>query len=77
MEKETFIQDLRQQFINPEAIDLTFDSEFRNAEDYDSLTGMTIMVMLQDKYKVVLSLEEYKAQKTVGELYNIVLKKAK
>lgn len=72
MDKEIFVQNVRQQFIDSDEIELSFDSDFRKVESYDSLTGMTIMVMLKDEYGVALTEDEYKAQKTISDLYNIV-----
>jgi len=75
MEEEKFIENVRQQFIDPEEIQLNMNSEFRKNESYDSLTGMTIMVMLKDEYNVDISEEEYRAKKTVQELFDFVLLK--
>ena len=75
MEKEIFVSNVRQQFIDAEEIVLEMSTEFRQLDSYDSLTGMTIMVMLKDEYGVDISESDYRAKKTVQELYEYVLAK--
>jgi len=73
MDKEIFLHNVRQQFIDPDDIELSFDSDFRKIESYDSLTGMTILVMLKDDFGVDITEAEYKTKITVGDLYEFVL----
>lgn len=73
MDKEIFLQNVRQQFIDPDEIELSFDSDFRKIESYDSLTGMTILVMLKDDFGVDITEAEYKTKITVGDLYEYAL----
>ncbi len=73
MDKEFFLLKVRQQFIDSDDIELSFDSNFREIESYDSLTGMTIIVMLKDDFGVDITEAEYKAKITVGDLYEHVL----
>ncbi|GAA3736203.1 hypothetical protein GCM10022422_19090 [Flavobacterium ginsengisoli] len=75
MEKEIFVSNVRQQFIDAEEIVLEMSTEFRQLDSYDSLTGMTIMVMIKDEYGVDISESDYRAKKTVQELYEYVLAK--
>lgn len=73
MDKEIFLHNVSQQFIDPDEIELSFDSDFRKIESYDSLTGMTILVMLKDDFGVDITEAEYKTKITVGDLYEYVL----
>ena len=73
MNKDEFIENVRQQFVDAEELTLTMDSQFRNFETYDSLTGMTIMVMLEDEYSVNISDSDFSSKKTVNDLYEYVL----
>ncbi len=72
MEKEKFIENVKNQFVEPEEITLNMDSNFRDFESYDSLTGMTIIVMLKDEYNVDISDQEYISKKTVQDLFDFV-----
>ncbi|MCX6226036.1 MAG: acyl carrier protein [Bacteroidia bacterium] len=73
MEESAFIENVKNQFIDSNEIELTIDSDFRKIESYDSLTGMTIIVMLKDEYGVDISETDYKSKKTVRELYDYVI----
>jgi len=75
METTTFVEKVRQQFIDGDDIDLSITSEFRQIDSYDSLTGMTILVMIKDEYGVEISDNEYRSCKTLNELFGIVKSK--
>ena len=79
MEIETFINNIKDQFIDPDfenqQITLDINTEFKKIDSYDSLTAMTIVVMLKDEYNVEISEEEYRSMKTVQDLYNFVSSK--
>ena len=75
METTKFIENLKRQYIDVGDIELTLDSEFRQIGTYDSLTGMTIIVMIKDEYNVDITDSEYRAQKTIKELYELILSK--
>ena len=72
MNTETFINNVRQQFMDPEEVTLEMTSEFRQIGSYDSLTGMTIMVMIKDEYGIDISEADYRSKKTIQELYDFV-----
>ena len=72
MDKQEFVENVKSQFIDAEDISLTLNTDFRQIESYDSLTGMTIMVMIKDVYGIDLSDSEYKSQKTVENLFDLV-----
>lgn len=75
MDKSTFVENVKAQFLEPEEVSLAMSSNFRDVDSYDSLTGMTIMVMLKDEYGVDISDEEYRSKKTVQDLYDFVVSK--
>ena len=72
MNKPEFIENVKAQFVDADNITLTMDTDFRQIESYDSLTGMTILVMIKDIYGVDLSDAEYKSRKTVKDLFDLV-----
>lgn len=72
MEKLKFIADIRNQFENPEKVQIDFETIFRNIDDYDSLTGMSILVILKDEYGVDIPDDQYRRLATVEDLYNYV-----
>lgn len=75
MDKQEFLENVKKQFVDAEDIALTLNMDFRQIESYDSLIGMTIIVMIKDMYGVDLSSSEYKSQKTIEDLFNLVRSK--
>lgn len=75
MNIQEFIENVKKQFIDTKDIPLTLDMDFRKIESYDSLTGMTILVMIKEIYGIDLSESEYNAQKTVEALFDLVKSK--
>ncbi len=72
MELDLFLKNVSDQFLKLEK-PMNFDSNFRDFDAYDSLTGMTIMVMIMDEYGVDIKESQYRSQITIKDLYNFVL----
>jgi len=71
MDREIFLQKVIAQFVDLDKI-LSFESNFRENNSYDSLTGMTIMVMIKDDYGIDITENEYRSKKSIAELYDFV-----
>jgi acyl carrier protein len=71
---EKFILNFREQFIDSEEITLEKDTKFRNIDSYDSLTGMAIILMIEDEYGVKIEYEIYKKLNTPEEIFNYINK---
>lgn len=72
MEKEIFIQNVTEQYLSLDK-ELTYDSNFKEIGSYDSLTGMTIMVMIKDNYGVDITESQFRSIKTIAELFEFVM----
>ena len=59
--------------IDPE--DYNYETEFRNIETWDSLTGMAIVTMIEDEWNVILTDDEFRSCDTISEVFNLVNKK--
>lgn len=77
MEKQKFIENVKSQFIDVENVEFTAETIFRNIETYDSLTGMSILVMLQDQYNITIADDDYKKLSTIEDIYNYVKERCK
>lgn len=77
MDDLTFLENVKNQFVDSEEIELKMESDFRKIESFDSLTGMTIIVMLKDEYGIDISEVDFKSKKTIRELFDYVLMKTK
>lgn len=54
-------------------VDLSKDTKFRDLEDWDSLTAMAVLTMIEDSYKVKISVEQFKEFITIEDLYNHIM----
>lgn len=70
--RSEFIENFKEQFIEPEVISVNENTEFRHIDDWDSLTGMAIQVMIADNYKVDLTVDKFKSLNTVGDIINYI-----
>ena len=71
MEQEKFLGQFIAQF-DTEPTGVTMDTDFRNIDDWDSLTALGVISMIDDEYNVKLSGEELKSSNSVRDIFNIV-----
>ena len=67
-----FLSQFRDQYIDSNEIELNLDIDFRSIESYDSLTGMALLVMIQDNYDLNITEDQWKELHTVEEVYNYI-----
>jgi len=72
MEIKEFIQNLKEQFDDPESVELTPDTKFREISEWNSLTGLMTLAMANDLYGVILPVEKMKQADTVQDLFNMI-----
>lgn len=75
MKINEFIVKFKEQFIDAESIEVNEMTLFRKIESYDSLTGMAILVMIQDEFNLIISEEVYKTLNTPRDLYDYIQSK--
>ncbi|HCF03070.1 acyl carrier protein [Flavobacterium sp.] len=75
MNKQEFLDVIRDQFLEDDISVITFDVNFRNLDSWDSLTGMAILTVIEDDYKVIVPVEEFKKIITIDQLYDYVISK--
>ena len=57
----------------PESKDLiTADTNFRQLEEWDSLTGMSIVVLLEENYNVSIDEKAFKSFDTFSDIFNFI-----
>ena len=72
---ERFLE-LAAEIFEVEPEDITMDTVFREEiEDFSSLVGFSLIVMMEDEYGVRVPVEEFLECKTVGDLYEKCVKK--
>jgi acyl carrier protein len=70
---DDFTQRFKEQYFDSETISITPDSDFRQVDSWDSLTGMAVLVMIKEKYEKDLTVETFRNLKTVRDVYNYVI----
>lgn len=70
-----FTEKVKDQFIDGPQISLTPDSNFREVGSWDSLTGMAVLVMIQDEYGVDMPDTALRACSTIRDIFNYVQEK--
>ena len=53
--------------VEPEEI--TMDTVFRARDDFSSLVGFSLIVMMEDEYDTKVSVDEFMECNTIGDLY--------
>jgi acyl carrier protein len=69
---QKFIDDFISELDDDSIETLDSDVEFRGLEAWDSLSALSIMAMLDDKYGVTLTAEEMRSANTLEELFALV-----
>lgn len=67
-----FIGHIAAQFEEINTVNFMADTNFKKNEEYSSLTGMSIIAMVDEKYNVPLTGNELRGVNTIEELYILV-----
>ena len=70
-----FLVNFSNQLDETEPSEIKADSVFRNFDEWSSLTGLSVLNMVEKKYKVTLTFDEMRRAVTVQDLYNIIKSK--
>lgn len=72
MELKEFIENFAAQFDETEAEVFTAETNFRDLDEWSSLTGLLIISMVDEEYGVQINAEILRSCANVGELFNKV-----
>ena len=65
---EEFITKIKDQYLD-ENITIELYSKFREIPGWDTMTGMTLLLMIEEDYNVKIDLIQFKKLITIEELY--------
>ena len=54
--------------------EITMDTVFRDMDDFSSLVGFSLIVMMEDEYNAKVSVDEFMECNTIGDLYKKCVK---
>ncbi len=69
---EEFIKKFASQFDETEIDIFKPETKFREIPEWSSLTGLCVMSMIYDDYKIRIKAEDMKKAQTIEELYNFI-----
>ncbi len=73
MTLEEFTEVIEQQFIEG-TVKLTPDTDFRDNDEFDSLVGMAMLVVIKENFAYEMSVDEYLSCHTTSDLYKAITK---
>ena len=71
---DEFVKKFRDQYRDPNEFKMDAQTEFKTVGSWDSLTGMAILVMIYDEFKIDFPQDKLKACKTVKDVYDTLSK---
>lgn len=77
MELKEFIINFANQFDDTDPTEITASTQFKDLEEWSSLTALSLIAMVDDNYDVLISNEDIHNANTVEDLYNIVKERIK
>lgn len=75
MDIQDFIDNFAAQFEDTDAASFTPETNFRELDEWSSLTALSILAMVDEEYDVQLKAEEMRKTNTVQELFDLVKSK--
>ena len=75
MELKEFIENFAEQFDDTDVSEIQADTEYRELDDWTSLTALSIIAMIDEEYDVQLRADEMRKTQTIQELFDLVKSK--
>lgn len=76
MELHEFVQNFANQFDETDVESFGPDTKFRDLDEWSSLIGLSIILMVDEEYGVTIDADDMKKAQTIEDLFNIVQAKA-
>jgi len=77
MDINLFVKNFALQFDETEPELISIDTEFKDLEEWSSLTALSVISMVDEEYDVTLSGNDIKNSNKIADLYEIVKSKIK
>ena len=77
MELEVFVEQFAGQFFDTPAEMIKADTEFRQLDEWSSMTGLCILSMIKDEYGFFLDPNIFKQCPTVKDVFEVVAERVK
>lgn len=67
--------ELFKETVEIEGIEIDLNTKFRDLDEWDSLTFLSVLAMLDEEYDVIIEGNDFRQLETVGDLINEIKKK--
>lgn len=75
MTLDEFIEAFADEFDDTEASEFKADTDFKNLDEWSSLTALSIIAMIDDQLDKTITGADIRASKTIEDLYNLAIAK--
>lgn len=75
MDITTFLKNFTDILDDTDAVLVTAETNFRDLDEWDSLTALSLIAMVDEEYSVKLTGDEIKTSTTINELFDRVSSK--
>lgn len=72
MTKEEFLKGFQDQFDDTDVSQISFDTKFRELEEWSSMMALIIIAFIDEKYSKTLSGEDFKNCITIEDLFQLL-----
>jgi acyl carrier protein len=76
MEIKEFIENFANQFDDTDASVFTADTNFKELEEWSSLTSLSVIAMVDEEYDVTIKGNDIRNSTTIQDLFNLIQSKA-
>lgn len=74
---EKFIKNFANQFDDTEISEFKPKTNFRDLDEWSSLTALAVLNMIEKKYNIIIKADEMKKANTIQELFDLLQLKIK
>ena len=70
--KEKFLNNFENILDDQPNFKLELNSKFRDLDEWDSLTALSLIAMLDEEYEITVTGDQIKNLKTLGDIFNLL-----
>jgi acyl carrier protein len=72
MEGQEFLKNFALQFDDTEPDNIKLETNFKDIEEWSSLTALAVMAMADEEYNVKLTAADFRSSATVADIFNLI-----
>lgn len=73
MEVNKFLENFKNQLADVDGISINVETKFRELDSWDSLTALSVLLMINEEYNVEISDSELRECQTVNDIFKIII----